>query len=143
MFAGIILLFFITRRGYIPHSKRKEEIFQFNWEKKKTPYLFGILAGFAPCIFEFIIYSQCLTYSLGSTLGFIDGIFTVFYFSIGTFIGLFPLALAKHGTAQIMKTKETKKNWILIMMILIIIGFNCVVLILSFLRIPVFPEVSF
>ena len=50
MFAGIILLFYITRRGYIPHSKRKDEIFHFDWEKKKTPYLFGILAGFAvPC----------------------------------------------------------------------------------------------
>jgi sulfite exporter TauE/SafE len=143
MFAGFILLFFITRRGYIPHSKRKDEIFQFNWEKKKTPYLFGILAGFAPCIFEFFIYSQCLTFSLGSDLGFIDGIFTVFYFSLGTFIGLFPIALAKHGTSQIVKLKETKKNWTLIMMILIIIIFNTVVMILSFLRIPVFPEVNF
>ncbi|MFX1309470.1 MAG: sulfite exporter TauE/SafE family protein [Promethearchaeota archaeon] len=143
MFAGIVLLFFITRKGYIPHSKRKDEIFQFNWEKKKTPYFFGILAGFAPCIFEFLIYSQCLQFSLGHELGFIDGIFTVFYFSLGTFIGLFPLALAKHGTSHIRKSKELKKNWILIIMILIIIIFNTVVMILSFLRIPVFPEVSF
>lgn len=142
MFAGIILLFFITRRGYIPHSKRKDEIFQFNWEKKKTPYLFGIVAGFAPCIFEFIIYTQCLTYSLVIPFGFIDGIFTVFYFSIGTFVGLFPLALAKQGTARILKSKESKKNWILIIMILIIIIFNCFVLILSFLGIRVFPEVK-
>jgi sulfite exporter TauE/SafE len=143
MFAGFILLFFITRKGYSPHSKRKDEIFQFNWEKKKTPYLFGILAGFAPCIFEFIIYSQCLTFSLGSDLGFIDGIFTVFYFSLGTFIGLFPLALAKHGTSQIIKSTESRKSWILIIMIFIIIVFNSVVMVLSFLRIPVFPEVNF
>jgi sulfite exporter TauE/SafE len=143
MFAGIILLFFITRKGYIPHSKRKEEIFQFNWEKSKTPYVFGIIAGFAPCIFEFIIYSQCLTFSLGGGFGFVDGIFTVFYFSLGTFIGLFPLALAKHGTSQIIKSREPKRNWILISMIIIIIGFNCIVLILSFLRIRVFPQVSF
>ncbi|MFX0001709.1 MAG: sulfite exporter TauE/SafE family protein [Candidatus Hodarchaeota archaeon] len=143
MFAGFILLFFITRKDYIPHSKHKDEIFQFNWEKKKTPYLFGILAGFAPCIFEFIIYSQCLTYSLGGGFGFIDGIMIVFYFSLGTFIGLFPLALAKHGTSQIIKSYKSRKNWILIMMILIIIVFNTVVMILSFLKIPVFPEVSF
>ncbi len=142
MFAGFILLFFIMIKGYMPHSKYKDEIFQFNWEKKKTPYLFGILAGFAPCIFEFIIYSQCLTFSLSGGLGFIDGIFTVFYFSLGTFIGLFPLALAKHGTSQIIKSKERKKNWILIFMILIIIAFNAVVMILSFLRIRVFPEVN-
>ncbi|MFX1555146.1 MAG: hypothetical protein ACFFBV_14560, partial [Promethearchaeota archaeon] len=74
-------------------------------------------------------------------LGFIDGIFTVFYFSLGTFIGLFPLALAKQGTSQIIKSKEKQKNWILIFMILIIIIFNSVVMILSFLRIQVFPEV--
>ncbi|MFW9773055.1 MAG: sulfite exporter TauE/SafE family protein, partial [Candidatus Thorarchaeota archaeon] len=143
MFAGIILLFFITRRGYIPHSKHKDDIFQFDWEKKKTPYLFGILAGFAPCIFELFIYTQCLTYSLGGALGFIDGIFIVFYFSIGTYVGLFPLALAKHGTSQIMKTKEGRTNRVLITMIIIIIAFNTVVMILSFLRIPVFPEVTF
>jgi sulfite exporter TauE/SafE len=143
MFAGIILLFFITRKGYTPHSKHKDEIFQFNWEKRKTPYFFGILAGFAPCIFEFLIYSQCLTFSLGGGFGFVDGIFTVFYFSLGTFIGLFPLALAKHGTSQIVKSRESKKNWILIFMILIIIIFNTVVMILSFLGIRVFPEVQF
>ncbi|UCD01150.1 MAG: sulfite exporter TauE/SafE family protein [Promethearchaeota archaeon] len=141
MFAGFILLFFITRKGYIPHSKRKDEIFHFNWEKKKTPYLFGILAGFAPCIFELFIYSQCIQFSLGGGFGFVDGIFTVFYFSLGTFVGLFPLALAKQGTSQIIKSRESKKNWLLIFMILIIIIFNTVVMILSFLKIRVFPEV--
>lgn len=141
MFAGIILLFFITRRKYTPHSKYKDELSELNWEKKKTPYLFGILAGFAPCIFELLIYSQCLQYSLSGI--FIDGIFIVFYFSLGTFMGLFPLALAKHGTSQILKTREPKPNRVLLIMILIIILFNTAVMILSFLRIRVFPEVSF
>ncbi|MHA1915739.1 MAG: urease accessory protein UreH domain-containing protein [Promethearchaeota archaeon] len=143
MFAGIILLFSITRRGYMPHSKHKDEIFQFDWEKKKTPYIFGILAGFAPCIFELFIYSQCLTNSLRGGLAFIDGIFIVIYFSIGTFIGLFPLALAKHGTSQIMRTRKTKTNGVLVLMIIIIIVFNTIVMVLSFLRIQVFPEVTF
>jgi len=141
MFAGIILLLFITRRKYIPHSKYKDEISDLNWEKKKTPYLFGVLAGFAPCIFELLIYSQCLQYSLSGI--FIDGIFIVFYFSLGTFVGLFPLALAKQGTSQILKAREPKTNWILLIMILIIILFNTAVMILSFLHIRVFPEVSF
>ena len=143
VFAGFILLLIITKKGYIPHSKQKDEIFQFNWEKKKTPYLFGILAGFAPCIFEIFIYSQCLAYSLTGGLGFIDGIFTVFYFSLGTFIGLFPLALAKHGTSQIIKSDKTRRNRILIVMIFIIIAFNTIVMILSFLKVRVFPEVTF
>ncbi|MFX1315700.1 MAG: sulfite exporter TauE/SafE family protein [Promethearchaeota archaeon] len=143
MFAGIILFFFIMRRDYMPHSKYKDEIFQFDWEKKKTPYLFGILAGFAPCIFELLIYSQVLQYSLSADFGFIDGIFIAFYFSLGTFIGLFPLALAKHGTSQILKPNFSKRNTILITMILIIVVFNTIVMILSFLQIRVFPEVKF
>ena len=143
MFAGFILLFFIIRKGYMPHSKHKDEIAKFNWEKKKTPYLFGILAGFPPCIFELLIYTWCLQWSLRGGFGFIDGIFTVFYFSIGTFIGLFPLALAKHGTSQMIKTKESKRRGVLISMILIIVIFNATVMILSFLEIPVFPKVPF
>ncbi|MHA1932246.1 MAG: urease accessory protein UreH domain-containing protein [Promethearchaeota archaeon] len=143
MFAGLILLFYIIRKGYMPHSKHSDEIAKFNWEKKKTSYLFGILAGFAPCIFELFIYTQCLTFSLEGGFGFINGIFTVFYFSLGTFIGLFPLALAKHGTSQIIKTKENRRSGILISMILIIVIFNSTVMILSFLRIPVFLKVSF
>ena len=110
MFAGLFLLFFIIRKGYMPHSKHRDEIDKFNWEKKKTPYLFGVLAGFAPCILELIIYTECLRWSLQGGFGFLDGIFTVFYFSVGTFIGLFPLALAKHGTSQILKTKENQRS---------------------------------
>jgi sulfite exporter TauE/SafE len=143
MFAGFILLVFIIRKGYMPHSKQRDEIVRLNWEKKKTPYLFGILAGFAPCIFELLIYTWCLQWSLRGGLGFIDGIFTVFYFSLGTFIGLFPLALAKHGTSQIIKTKENERRGVLISMILIIVIFNATVMILSFLKIPVFPKVPF
>ncbi len=143
MFAGFILLFIYASKGYMPHSKRKDEIFEFNWEKNKTPYLFGILAGFAPCIFELFIYSQCLAFSLSGWLGFIDGIFTVFYFSLGTFIGLFPLALAKHGTSQIMKSAPSKRNWIILTMLIIIILVNTIIMILSFLGVYIFPESSF
>ena len=143
MFAGFFLLIFIIRKGYMPHSKQKDEIVHLNWEKKKTPYLFGILAGFAPCIFELLIYTWCLQWSLRGGFGFIDGIFTVLYFSLGTFIGLFPLALVKHGTSQIRKTKQKERRGVLISMILIIVIFNATVMILSFLKIPVFPTAPF
>ena len=106
-------------------------------QEKKTPYLFGVLVGFAPCIFELIIYSQCLQYSLG--YGFLEGFLVVFYFSIGTFIGLFPLALAKYGTSHIVKPKEGRRKTIFFIMISIIIFFNIFVMILSSLRISVFP----
>jgi len=137
MFVGIFLLFFITRRGYMPHSKYSKSIVSLNWESKKTPYLFGIFVGFAPCIFELIVYSWCLQYSLG--YGFLEGFLIVFYFSFGTFVGLFPLALAKQGTSYIVKQKDQEKNRIFFIMISIIIVFNTIVMILSFLQISVFP----
>jgi len=137
MFAGIFLLFFITRRDYMPHSKYSKDIPSLDWELKKTPYFFGILAGFAPCIFELIIYSWSFQFSLGH--GFIEGLLVVFYFSLGTFVGLFPLALAKYGTSQMVKPNIKRRKVIFYLMILIIIAFNSVVMILSFLRISVFP----
>ncbi|NHJ20815.1 MAG: hypothetical protein EAX91_07740 [Candidatus Lokiarchaeota archaeon] len=137
MFAGIFLLFFVTRRDYMPHSKYSKNIPSLDWELNKTPYFFGVLAGFAPCIFELIIYSQSISFSLA--FGFIEGFFVVFYFSLGTFVGLFPLALAKQGSSLIVKTKENNKKTIFYIMILIIIAFNTIVMILSFLRISVFP----
>ncbi|MHA2430144.1 MAG: urease accessory protein UreH domain-containing protein [Promethearchaeota archaeon] len=137
MFAGIFLLFFITRRGYMPHSKYSKNIVSLNWESKKTPYFFGILVGFAPCIFELIVYSWCLQYSLG--YGFLEGFLIVLYFSFGTFVGLFPLALAKQSTSHIVKQKDQGKNRIFFIMISIIIVFNTIVMILSFLQISVFP----
>ncbi|MHA1148996.1 MAG: urease accessory protein UreH domain-containing protein [Promethearchaeota archaeon] len=135
-FAAIFLLFFVTRRDYLPHSRYKEQIPLLNWNKTRTPYLFGLLAGFPPCIFELFIYSQCLTYSL--SYGFFQGILTVFYFSLGTFIGLFPFALAKQSSSQLLGETPSKKKKIFFIMILIIIIFNVIIMILSFLRIDVF-----
>ncbi|GAG67498.1 unnamed protein product [marine sediment metagenome] len=137
MIAGIVILFFLTRRDYTPHSKYSKEISTLDWELKKTPFFFGILAGFAPCIFELIIYSQSFQFSLG--YGFIEGLLVVFYFSLGTFVGLFPLALAKYGTSQMVKPNIKRRQAIFYLMILIIIIFNIIVMILSFLRISVFP----
>lgn len=136
-FAAIFLLFFITRTEYFPHSQHKDQIPKLDWEKNRTPYVLGLLAGFPPCIFELFVYSQCLTFSL--SYGFIQGILLVFYFALGTFIGLFPLALAKHGTARMIKSKESKKNPILYVMTSIIIIFNVIIMILSFLGVHIFP----
>jgi sulfite exporter TauE/SafE len=137
LIAALLLLFLIIFKDYIPHSKLKEEIIQLDWDRYRTPFLFGILTGFTPCIFELIIYSQCVTLSL--SYNFIPGILTVFYFSLGTFVGLFPLALAQLGTSQIFKHKKFKQNKIYIIMIVIIVIFNIIVLILSLFEIHVFP----
>ena len=135
-FVAIGLLFYVTYKDYMPHNHYKDEIPELDWSKVRTPYVFGMLAGFPPCIFELFIYSQCFTYSLSYTP--IHGWLTVFYFSLGTFIGLFPLALMQHGTAQLFKPKENRKEQIFYLMLVIIIIFNVIVMILSFYRIDVF-----
>ena len=140
-FAAIFVLFFVTRSDYLPHSKRKEEILELDWNKRRTPYIFGLLAGFPPCIFELYIYSQCLVYTL--SYGWLEGFFTVFYFSLGTFIGLFPLALAKQTAETIIpkeKEEKNRKKAIYVVMLMIIISVNIIIMILSFLRIDVFAR---
>lgn len=136
-FVAIGFLFFVTVKDYMPHSRYKDEITQLDWQKVRTPYLFGLLAGFPPCFFELFIYSQCFTYSLSYSLT--AGFLTVFYFSLGTFIGLYPLALAQYGTARFFSPKDgNKKNTIFYLMLVIIIIFNVIVMILSFFRFDVF-----
>jgi len=146
-FVAIFFLFFITRKDYFPHSRFNADKWeQINWEKRRTPYIFGTLAGFPPCLFELFIYSQCLIISL--SYGFLEAFFTVFYFSLGTFVGLFPLAVAKQGfeTQLTANTKEKnllKRNKIFIIMIMIVIVSNLFIMILSFLRISTFPVQRF
>jgi sulfite exporter TauE/SafE len=137
-FAAIVFLFFITRREYLPHNRFQEEIKEFNWDRKRTPFLLGLLAGYPPCIFELFIYSQCFTWSL--SYGFGQGILTVFYFSLGTFIGLFLLALAKQGTSKLLGdlTESSKRDKLYYLMLLIIIIFNIIIMILSFFRIDIY-----
>ena len=137
MLAGIFILFFLTRRDYTPHSKYSKEIPTLDWDLKKTPFFFGILAGFAPCMDQSGFSRGPFQFSLG--YGFIEGLLIVFYFSLGTFVGLFPLALAKYGTSQMVKPNIKRRKAIFYLMIFIIITFNSVVMILSFLRISVFP----
>lgn len=135
-FVAIFFLFFITRRDYLPHSTHVTQIKNLDWDKNRTPYLLGVISGFPPCIFELFIYSQCLIFSL--SYGFLEAFFTVFYFSLGTFIGLFPLALAKQSFETQFKDRK-RTNRIYIIMIMIIIIFNIIIMVLSFLRIHIFP----
>ena len=110
--AAVILFFLITRSNYAQkiHSKYKDAIINLNWEKYRTPFLFGFLVGFAPCIFEHFIYSQGII--LTTTKGFLMGPLYVFYFCCGTFLGLILIALIKHGTSRFIKPNEERNNTI-------------------------------
>jgi sulfite exporter TauE/SafE len=137
--AAVILFVFITKSNYTQkiHSRYKDEIVRLNWEKMRTPFVFGIIVGFAPCVFEFFIYYKCLTLAL--TYDFFWVITYMFYFSLGTFIGLFPLALAKHSTSQIRSTEEQSRSVVYLIMILVIIVFNIIIMFVSIFKVNIFP----
>ncbi|MBY9007757.1 MAG: sulfite exporter TauE/SafE family protein [Candidatus Lokiarchaeota archaeon] len=135
LIAATFLLLLIYRGTYIPHAHQTNGQLphKFNWSSLKTPFIFGNLAGFAPCIFEFFIYSKAIELSISRH--FLGGIAYVLFFSIGTFIGLFPLALAKLGTSQIIKRKKDSKYRITYAMTSLIILFNVIIIILSLMNI--------
>lgn len=92
---GVVMLIQVKKKSFNPHSGQKGEIkqtFKQNNGKfrKRTALLLGLLAGIPPCIFEIAIYVQAISFS-GSS-GIINGIAVVFFFGIGTWLGLFPLA---------------------------------------------------
>ncbi|MBN1803559.1 MAG: sulfite exporter TauE/SafE family protein [Candidatus Lokiarchaeota archaeon] len=140
LIAAIILFFVINYSNYTEkiHSRFKNEISKLHWDKNRTPFLFGMVVGFAPCIFEFFIYANVITLSLSYDI--FMGIIYLFYFWLGTFTGLFLIALAKMGTSQIFHPNIKQKKTIFIIMIFIIIVFNIIVIIASLFRINIYPS---
>ena len=87
------MLFQIFRRTYWPHTDQYQELGESLptlKQKKRTGFLLGLLAAMPPCIFQLTEYSQAIVFSMQSSWG--NGVWTVF-FGIGTWIGLYPLAL--------------------------------------------------
>lgn len=91
---GTLMLIQLYRKTYSPHSDQLQEISESLptlRRKKRTAFLLGMLAGIPPCIFELTVYTQAMLFSVQSTWG--NGVWTVFFFGIGTWLGLFPLAI--------------------------------------------------
>ena len=150
--SGIYIFIQVLRRKHNPHSKQEGEItetFQLREGRfrKRSSFFLGILAGLPPCVFETYIYSQAISFSASS--GFINGVAIVFFYNIGSLLGLIPLSMFgiigsyARKRLELMK-KEDKSNRfqtvsiieLVSSIILIIIG--TVLLILALLGINVF-----
>ena len=95
MVAGFIIIFAIVKNKYFPHSEQMQDIatgLSTLRQKKRTAFFLGILAGLPPCLFELAIYSYAISISL--IYGWLNGVVAVMFFGIGTWVGLFPLAIA-------------------------------------------------
>jgi MFS family permease len=92
--AGGYVIYALYRNRYFPHKDQVKDItdgLPSLRRKKRTAFILGLLAGIPPCIFELGIY----TYAMGISLiyGWLNGVVSILFFGIGTFIGLFPLAI--------------------------------------------------
>jgi len=135
---SVFMLIYIITHHYAPHSKYADELkMDIDWDRKRTPYVIGILAGLPPCIFEILIYTQCFTWTL--SYGLLSGFLTIISFSVGTFLGLFPLAIISEYSSKRRKIKNQRSSKVSIIMIILIIFFNILILVYSVFRIHIFP----
>lgn len=108
--AGIIMLIQLVRKIYFPHTEQIQELGESLptlRSRKRTAFLLGLLAGIPPCIFEIWIYLQAINLSV--VYGWGNGTLSVFFFGIGTWIGLYPLAIL--GSASGRLSKWVQKNF--------------------------------
>ena len=94
MISGSIMIIQIYRKRYWPHSDQYQELTESIGTlraRKRTAFLLGLLAGIPPCIFEIAVYIHAMGFAI--QYGWGNGVWTVFFFGIGTWIGLFPLAI--------------------------------------------------
>jgi len=92
--SGIIMIFQLRKNKYWPHSEQLQELIEnlpTLRSRKRTGFLLGVLAGIPPCIFEIAIYTHASLLSI--EYGWGNGLWTIFFFGIGTWLGLIPLAL--------------------------------------------------
>jgi sulfite exporter TauE/SafE/preprotein translocase subunit Sss1 len=107
--SGIIMIIQLSRKIYFPHTDQMQELGESLHtlkSRKRTAFLLGLLAGIPPCLFELAIYLQAINISI--VYGWGNGTLSVFFFGIGTWVGLYPLALL--GTASGRLSNYIQKN---------------------------------
>ncbi len=154
--SGIYLFVQVLRRKHNPHSKQENEITETFHQRegrfrKRSSFFLGILAGLPPCVFETYIYSQAISFSASS--GFINGVAIVFFFSIGSLLGLIPLSMfgiiGSYARKRLEQKKDKKNNRLQTVsiieltssVILIIIGLVLLILALAGVNVFKLPEI--
>jgi len=102
--SGLVMIFQILKKKYKPHSDQLQELIEnlpTLRSRKRTGFLLGVLAGIPPCIFEIGVYTYASLTS--ATNGWGNGVWIVFFFGIGTWLGLIPLAILGTMSGKISK----------------------------------------
>jgi sulfite exporter TauE/SafE len=102
--SGIVMIAQLHKNRYYPHIDQLQELGE-NLpnlrSRKRTAFLLGLLAGIPPCIFEIAIYLQAINISV--IYGWGNGALVLFFFGIGTWLGLIPLAVLGSASGRLSK----------------------------------------
>lgn len=105
--SGLVMIRQIKQNKYWPHGDQLQELTEsigaLN-KRRKTGFLLGMLAGIPPCLFEIAIYGFAITFSV--QYGWGNGVWTIFFFGIGTWLGLYPLALVGTMSGRLSKALQ-------------------------------------
>ncbi len=136
--SGIYMLVMIHKQSYDPHHEQKKEIGTQLTRKTNSAYALGILAGIPPCPMEIAIYGVATSLAAGQN--YVLAIVAVFMFSIGTWVGLYPLGLL--GVAGSEAKKKSKTPWrIEKITAWVMIGLGAIYIILDLFGINLFKQI--
>lgn len=108
--SGIVMLLQIKRKKYWPHGDQLQDLTESLStlrKRKRTAFLLGLLAGIPPCIFEIAVYLHAVTFSVQYGWGI--GVWTIAFFGIGTWLGLYPLAFLGTMSGSISKALQDSR----------------------------------
>lgn len=94
--AGVVMFFIVSKGRFEQREQARddesaEEISNIVAGRAKAAFLLGVLSGIPPCFMELTIYFQASLWAAQS--GWYSGVVGVFFFGLGTWLGLFPLGL--------------------------------------------------
>ncbi len=138
LIAGSYMLYSIYKASYDPHSSQKKEIGTALTRKTNSAYTLGVLAGIPPCVMEIQIYMKATVFA--AAYGIPVAIFAVLMFSIGTWIGLYPLGVL--GLVGSKAKKHSQSPWTIEKISAwFLIALGAIYIILALFGIYLFPPV--
>jgi ABC-type nickel/cobalt efflux system permease component RcnA len=100
-------------------------------------FLLGILTGLPPCPFELSVYIQAASAS-GSFGGVLNGLIIIFWFAVGTIVGMVFLTMVVTSFKKLDIFKEHNKDVMQRISLLILIGFGVIMLLLAIFGIQLY-----
>lgn len=138
--AGIIMSVLVYKHRIGPPEDREEgdSLAEFVSERKRGAFLLGIFSGIPPCFMELTILIQAALWSAQS--GWYSGLLGVFFFGLGTWLGLFPLGLLGVVGSQAKKRRGINPHRVELVSAIMLVMLGFIYLILAIFNIQLFSR---